>query len=90
LAEALASVGDERARTVFLRQMPWSRRATAEDQVRVLTTFLTAVDTAGESLCRGLAVLERHTAGAESDPWQWLSAVLKAAEEVRHGHSAGA
>jgi hypothetical protein len=90
LAGALASVGDERARTVFLRQMPWSRRATAEDQVRVLTTFLTAVDTAGESLYRGLAVLERHTAGAESDPWQWLSAVLKAAEEVRHGHSAGA
>ncbi len=90
LAEALGAVGDERARTMFLRQMPWSRRASAEDQVRVLTTFLAAVGAAGESLYRALAVLERHTAGAESDPWQWLSAVLKAAEEVRHGHSAGA
>ncbi len=90
LAGALESVGDERARTMFLRQMPWSRRASAEDQVRVLTTFLTAVGTAGESLYRALAVLERHTAGAESDPWQWLSAVLKATGEVRHGHSAGA
>ncbi len=90
LAGALESVGDERARTVFLRQMPWSRRASAEDQVRVLTPFLTAVGTSGESLYRALAVLERHTSGAESDPWQWLSAVLKAAEEVRHGHSAGA
>ncbi len=90
LAGALETTGDERARTMFLRQMPWSRRASPEDQVRVLTTFLTAVGTVGESLYRALAVLERHTAGAESDPWQWLSAVLKAAEEVRHGHSAGA
>ncbi|WP_058866180.1 hypothetical protein [Chloracidobacterium thermophilum] len=90
LAGALESVGDERARTMFLRQMPWSRRASPEDQVRVLTTFLTAVGTSGDSLYRALAVLERHTAGAESDPWQWLSAVLKAAGEVRHGHSAGA
>jgi len=90
LAEALKAVGDERARTMFLRQMPWSRQAAPEDQVRVLTAFLSAVGTAGESLYRALGVLERHTAGAESDPWQWLSAVLKAAEEVRHGHSGGA
>lgn len=90
LAEALCTVGDDRARSLFLQQMPWSRRTAPGDQVRVLTTFLAAVRASGESLYRALAVLTRHTSGVESDPWQWLAAVLRAAEEVRDGCGAGA
>ena len=90
LAEALQPFDDERGRLAFLRHLPWSKRASPDDQVRVITGFLAAARLAGESLYRALSVLERHTAGAENDPWRWLMAVEAAAREVGDGAVAGA
>ncbi|MCS7080900.1 MAG: hypothetical protein NZ585_12745 [Chloracidobacterium sp.] len=90
LAEALRPFGDARGRVAFLQHLPWSRRASPDDQVRVIIRFLAAASAAGESLYRALSVLERHTAGAESDPWRWLTAVEAAAREVSDGLRAGA
>ncbi|MGQ9896714.1 MAG: hypothetical protein ACUVR8_04005 [Acidobacteriota bacterium] len=89
LGGVLGMIGDEPARAWFLRQMPWSQQVSAEDQVRALTDFLAAVKASGDSLYRAVAVLMRHTAGKEFDPWQWLSAIAKAAEEVRDGGCPG-
>lgn len=90
LAEALQPFDDARGRAAFLRHLPWSRRASAEDQTRVLTRFLADARAAGESLYRALSVLERRTAGAEGDPWRWLQAVEAAAREVRDDATTGA
>ncbi|OYT70153.1 MAG: hypothetical protein CFK52_11950, partial [Chloracidobacterium sp. CP2_5A] len=90
LTEALRPFDDARERAAFLRHLPWSRRVAPDDQARVLTRFLAAAQAAGESLYRALSVLERHTAGAEGDPWRWLTAVEAAAREVSDDAMAGA
>ncbi|MFQ3590933.1 MAG: hypothetical protein SNJ67_11635 [Chloracidobacterium sp.] len=90
LATALEAFVDDRARAAFLRHLPWSRRVAPDDQVQVLTRLLVAAHGTGDSLYRVLGVVERHTAGAEQDPFRWLAGLVAAAEEVQHGVALGA
>ena len=82
VAVAALEVGDERAAASFLRMLPSSRAASPRALARAAVDFLEALASRGDSLWRGLSVLDRHlgAVGAEADA---VAALEAAAREVR-------